>query len=179
MLSKWLMLVAALGSAGIVSVTTGCASGGWKLTRDYARFVNRQHIIIRCILYILTSVVFVATMIIDAVIFNTMDFWQGRVSQGTFEFQQDGRRYIARHSISAETQLRQSQIEVFAGDHRLQDLTLREVSGGKIDVFVNGVHRGQVENIESLPMISFFDAEGKKTGSQAILADSLIAKASR
>lgn len=173
------MIGTAIWSALLMSLSTGCASGGWKLTRDYARFVNRQHVIIRCVLYILTSVVFVATMIIDAVIFNTMDFWNGRVSQGTYEFQNEGRKFIARHSLSPETRLRESRIEVFEGERRVQDLTLREVAGGQIDVYMDGVHRGRVENIESLPTVTYFDAKGNKTGSQAILGDALIAKATR
>lgn len=53
-------------------LATGCASGGFKLTRQYAQFVNRQQLILRIVLYILTSIVFAATLLIDAVIFNTM-----------------------------------------------------------------------------------------------------------
>ena len=50
-------------SVSILSVTqVGCASGGFKLTRQYARFVNKQQIIIRIVLYILTAVVFLATL---------------------------------------------------------------------------------------------------------------------
>lgn len=176
---KWGMIGTAIWSAWLVSVSTGCASGGWKLTRDYARFVNRQPIIIRCVLYILTSFVFVATMLIDAVIFNTIDFWQGRVSQGTFEFNKEGRRFVARHTLSPETHLRESRIEVFESDKRVQDMILREVAGGQIDIFVDGVLKGRVDNIESAPLLSFYNKSGEKTGSELMFQETIIARAAQ
>lgn len=174
-IKKWGMIGTAVWSAWLVSVSTGCASGGWKLTREYARFVNRQHIIIRCVLYILTAVVFVATMLIDAVIFNTMDFWDGRVSQGTYEFNEQGRRYLARHTLSPETGLRESRIEVFEGDKRLQDTILREVAGGQIEIYVDGVLKGRVDDIRSAPMLSFFNEKGEKTGSRLMFQETIVA----
>ena len=81
---KPLLCVTALSVAMLA--TAGCASGGFKLTREYARWVNSKNIILRIILYILTAVVFAVTMLIDLVVFNTMDFWNGTVSQGDYKF---------------------------------------------------------------------------------------------
>lgn len=136
-LVKSLLILTAAWSA--LLTTAGCASGGYKLTRQYAGFVNRQPLILRIVLYILTSIVFAATLLIDSVIFNTMDFWEGRVSQGTFEFQKDGKSYVAQHSYLPGTRLRQSHIQVFqTGGKMIQDVVLRETTDHAVEVFVDG-----------------------------------------
>ncbi|MES2854537.1 MAG: hypothetical protein V4692_01685, partial [Bdellovibrionota bacterium] len=52
-------------ACAIMALSTGCASGGFKYTRKYAQFINGQMILIRIILYIFTSIVFVITMLVD------------------------------------------------------------------------------------------------------------------
>lgn len=121
----------------------GCASGGFKLTRKYAQFVNSQNIIIRIVLYILTSVVFAATLLIDAVVFNTMDFWEGRVSAGEHTFEKDGKLYAVKHFYSGEKNLRNTQIQVFDKDtHGVGKaesvILLSETEDGQVNVFENG-----------------------------------------
>ncbi len=75
--SKTLFYIGSFLACTIMAITAGCASGGFKLTRKYASWLNSNNIIIRIILYILTSVVFAVTILIDMVIFNTIDFWEG------------------------------------------------------------------------------------------------------
>src|SRR4051794_31680669 len=89
--------VTALAAVMAMALTTGCASGGFQLTRQYAGFVNRQPTILGAVIYILTIPVFVVTLIIDMVYFNTMDFWSGKVSAGTYEFNKDGKVFQVVH----------------------------------------------------------------------------------
>ncbi|MEK6554928.1 MAG: DUF3332 family protein [Bdellovibrionota bacterium] len=161
---KQMRLGIMLFAAGIMSLATGCASGGFKLTRSYAGFVNKQNIILRIILYILTSIVFAVTMLIDMVVFNTMDFWNGRVSQGDYKFDQDGTAYAVNHKI-LDNGLRRSHIEVFNQETntKIQDVVLQETPEFDIEVFVNGKLKGRVADISSVPQVSLFNSKGEAT----------------
>lgn len=172
-LIKFGMIFTAIWTA--VLATTGCASGGWKITRQYAQFVNKQSLIIRIILYILTLVVFAVTIAIDAIIFNTMDFWEGRVSQGIYQFNKDGRQYVAHHSYQ-ENKLRVSRLEISENGKLLQEVILRETPDQKIDVIVDGVKKAEVDSINSVPNLSYFDAKGVKTYSAPMFTEVLLAK---
>ncbi|HVK62105.1 MAG TPA: hypothetical protein VM432_11160 [Bdellovibrionales bacterium] len=159
-------------ACSIMAFTTGCVSGGFKLTRQYAGFVNRQHIVLRVVLYILTSVVFVATLLIDAIVYNTMDFWEGRVSQGTYEFSEDGKLYQARHEISPETSLKRSVIHVLGKDRAvLQTVVLQETPNHEIEVSIDGKVRTRVKNLESIPVATIFDDKGKIVKTELIVSD--------
>lgn len=136
-----------------------CASGGFKLTRQYAGWVNSQNLILRIILYILTSVVFAVTLVIDAVIFNTMDFWNGRVSQGTYEFEKDGKKYIVTHSYHGQG-LRQSAIQVSHLD-KTELILIKETAQNTIELWQNGTFTGCVEHIDTVPLWSD-NLSGKK-----------------
>lgn len=152
----------------IVAFTSGCASGGFKLTREYAGFVNRQHVVIRVILYILTSVIFFATLLIDLVLNNTMDFWDGRVSQGTYTFSTEDKTFVVQHDISSEG-LKSSHIEVFAKDKaKLQDVTLKQTAQLDIEVFVDGQLKGRVSDIHAVPRLSVFNSRGERTENRAL-----------
>jgi hypothetical protein len=105
-----LFYVASFVACGIMALTTGCASGGFKLTRSCARWVNKQNLILRIIIYIFTAVVFAVTILIDYVIFNTIDFWEGTVSGGHYDFQDSDRNYHAFHEVMPGTQLKRSTI---------------------------------------------------------------------
>ena len=159
--AKPVSYLSALLACGVMSLAAGCASGGFKLTRQYAQFVNKQDLIIRIILYILTAVVFVATVLIDMVIFNTMDFWEGRVSAGSYEFKDAQKLYHAKHEYQPGTNLRRSILRVFDDKNvPLQEVVLTETAGHEIEVTVDGVLRGKVHSLSELPMISVYDAKG-------------------
>lgn len=163
-----------------MALTTGCASGGFKLTRQYARFVNRQMIIIRIVLYLLTAIVFAATLLIDMVIFNTLDFWQGKVSEGTYDFKSGDKTYHVRHEILPETLLKRSTIQVLGQNQQLlQQTVLQETAVGEIEMLVDGELRTRVRDISGVPVASIFDAKGRFVEDQFVLfsdyAQSLIA----
>ena len=161
-LGKILFYAGAMTACTMMAFTTGCASGGFKLTREYARFVNSKHIVIRIILYILTAIVFAVTMLIDMVINNTIDFWQGRVSANTYEFHENDKTFIVQHEILPETNLKRSTIKVMDADKKLlQTVVLKQTSDQQIELLVDGVLRTKVENIYSIPQLSSFDKSGK------------------
>lgn len=160
--SRSLYITGTFTACLMMMFTTGCASGGFKLTRQYARFVNSQHIIIRIVLYILTIVVFAVTMLIDMVINNTIEFWEGRVSANTYEFQQDGKTYVAKHEVLSETNLKRSTITILDENKKLvQTVVLAETPKHEIELFVDGVLRTKVDGIRSLPQITSYDKNGK------------------
>lgn len=153
--------IGAFVACAVMSLATGCASGGFKLTRTYAQFVNSQNIIIRIILYILTGIVFAVTILIDLVINNTMDFWDGRVSAGDYQFKQDGKTYLAHHELLPGSGLRKSTIRVLDDkDHQLQEVVLSETSAGDIEVRVDGRLRGRVHGISEIPIASIYGSDG-------------------
>lgn len=150
-----------LVSIGMLALTTGCASGGFSLTRKYARFVNGQNIIIRIILYILTGVVFAVTMLIDLVIFNTIDFWEGRVSQGTYHFEKDGMKYAATHEFQEGTKLKKSTILITeVATNKIQKIQLLETPKGEVEFYLDGKLKTKASSISEFPIISQYDDNG-------------------
>ncbi len=156
-------------ACSIMALNSGCVSGGFKLTRDYAGWVNKQDVVIRILLYILTLVVFVVTILIDVVINNTEDFWDGRVSQGIYNFYRDGKTYQAHHEVLPGSKLRRSTIEVRDSNKKmLQIVVFRETSAGEVELYVDGQLRTRVKNISKLLVVSTFDKSGKKIEEKAI-----------
>ena len=149
------------GSVLLTGLTTGCASGGYKLTRTYAGFVNKQPLILRIVIYLLTGVVFAVTMLIDVLLFNTQDFWEGRVSAGSYRFEKEGQIYVAHHQ-HLPGGLRESRLEVFSREKtRLQEILLRETTNAQIEMYVDGVLKARVQDIFSVPQVAVFDAKGQ------------------
>ncbi len=159
---KKVFFPSALFACFAIGLTTGCASGGFKLTRQYASFVNRQDIIIRVVLYLLTGIIFAVTLWVDFVIFNTVDFWEGRVSQGTYDFKKDGKIYVAHHEFMGGGTLRRSTLQAFGSDGKqIQKVVLQETTDGQIEMFVDGKIRARVHNLSSLPVASIFNGSGQ------------------
>lgn len=104
-------------------------------------------------------VVFGVTLIIDAVVFNTMDFWEGRVSQGTFHFEKDGQSYVVEHRL--RDGLRVSRIEVRKAGRLMKTMAIEETSSGQIEYFENGVRKAQVDQISSVPRITHLASQGR------------------
>ncbi len=160
-ISRTLSYLISFTACALMAITSGCASGGFKLTRQYAGFVNKQILIIRIVLYILTGVVFAVTLLVDAVIFNTMDFWEGRVSQGTYEFTKDGKEFHVKHEV-IQGDFKRSTIQVFEKSKVLaQTVVLQETPGGEVEMFVDGKLRSRVSDISSFPVASIFDSNGR------------------
>ena len=158
-------------ACAIMALASGCASGGFKITRQYAGFVNKQMIVVRVILYLLTGVVFAVTMLIDMVVFNTMDFWEGRVSAGDYHFESGDRIYVARHEILPGSKLKRSTVKVFNKDKKLaQEIVLSEAATGEIEMMVDGKLRARVRNVSELPVASIFDVNGSLVN-EAVVPD--------
>lgn len=162
LLAKLTFYFLGLTASWLLAFTSGCASGGYKLTRQYARWLNSQNIILRIVLYILTSVVFAVTLLIDAVVFNTMDFWNGTVAAGTYHFNQDEKTYLVQHEFLSGTQLRKSTIKISdLNNEKLQEVILQETNNHKIQMIVDGKPYAEVDSLEALPSISYFDKDGQ------------------
>jgi Domain of unknown function (DUF3332) len=168
--AKIIFYVSSFLACTIMALSTGCASGGFKITRDFAGWVNTKHIVLRCILYILTLPVFAVLMLIDLVIFNTIDFWEGRVSQGTYEFKDGDKTYFVKHEILPGSRLKRSTIQlVGANGQQIQESLLRETLTGEIEYLVDGKLRSRVSNISSLPIATIFDSNEKLLEEKALL----------
>lgn len=161
-------------ASGLIALTSGCASGGFKLTRQYASFVNRQNIVVRILLYIFTSIVFAATLLIDFVINNTIDFWNGRVAAGTYNFKSGDKTFVARHEMQPGSNLKRSTIEVrdLKGD-LLQTVLLQETNKNEIEVFIDGVLRTRVRDIHDAPVASLYDTNGSPIANDLPITASL------
>lgn len=171
-LSKGLGFIGALLATLTVAFTTGCASGGYSLTRQYARWVNSQNIILRIIIYLLTGIVFAVTMLIDLVVFNTMDFWTGKVSQGVYEFDGEGKTFLVEHRLLPGSGLKHSTIKVSSTEGKLlQEVILRETASGQIEMLVDGARRALVDDFASLPQVSVFDVKGSLLKHSALWAE--------
>jgi hypothetical protein len=155
-----------------MAFAVGCASGGFKLTRSYAELVNRQNVVVRVVLYILTSVIFVVTMLIDLVYYNTMDFWDGRVAAGDYTFQQGEKTFLVKHEVLPGAPLKRSTIEIVDRDKKLlQTVVLQETTAGEIELRVDGRLRTKVRDLSSLPMITSYDALGTMTSDRIALVE--------
>ncbi len=168
--SVFLMVSLAIGVT-----TSGCASGGYKLTRQYARFVNSQNIILRIIIYIFTAIVFVATIIIDSVIFNTMDFWNGTVSQGTFEFSEGDKKFVATHSIDSDNMKRSVITASTSTGQHLQEVVLQETGNSEIQVWVDGKMTARIANIHQFPIAKHFNSNGQLAREESVLLGGMTA----
>ena len=173
-ISRFIGYTGALAACGFMALSTGCASGGFQLTRKYAGFVNKQHIIIRIVLYLLTGIVYAVTLLIDMVIFNTIDFWEGRVSAGEYNFKQGERTFHVRHEVLPGSTLKKSTIQVLNKDQSLaQTVILQQTLSGEIELHVDGVLRSKVRDIHSLPVATIYSAKG------AFVAENMVYEGTR
>lgn len=176
-MKKMAISLVAIIACALTSITSGCASGGFKLTRQYARWVNSQMIILRIVLYILTLPIYGITMLIDLVVFNTMDFWKGTVAAGAYQYNQDGKHYFVKHEIQPGTQLKKSTIEVKSQNLTLiQTMVLQETPSGEIEFLVDGKLKTKVTDISSFPIATLFGTHGEKLQEEApLLKTSVLA----
>ncbi len=159
----------------IMGLTSGCASGGWQLTRSFATWINSNGTIMRVVLYILTFVVFFVTILIDVVVNNSIDFWNGTVAQGLYNFERDGKTYNVHHEILPDTHLKRSTIRVVDSRAKLlQEVVLKQTPSGEIELYVDGKLRTRVRNISKAPIASFFDGKGHKLEERTLPLDTKV-----
>jgi hypothetical protein len=149
-------LLAAITACGIGA---GCVSGGFMTTRTVAKWLNSQNIVLRVVLYVFIWPVFLITMLADEVIFNTIDFWSGKVTAQNSVFEKDGVRVQVAHSL---TPLRRSVFTIDGknGEHSI--IELRESALGSIEVYKDGQKRTEVKDIRSaFPTYVSFENDGR------------------
>ncbi len=168
-IQKSFFYISSLLACSIMALSTGCASGGFKLTRQYAGWLNSQNIILRVVLYLFGFVIFLITLLIDAVVFNTLDFWQGRISAGTYQFEHEEKTFVVQHEITPGTNLKRSTIQIKNAEQKLlQTCVLQETTTGEIELIVDGTLRTRVHDLQTIPVASFFDAKGTHTEDQTL-----------
>lgn len=163
----------AFASALLASLMmSGCVSGGFSMTRSYAEYVNGQrNPVLRVVIYILTGIVFFVTILADVIYYNTVDFWNGRISAGDYSFDKGDRTYYAHHEVAPMTKLKSSTIRVHDKTGKLlQTVVLQETISGDVELFVDGVKRCQVKNISEMPVATIFDQKGTVVGTEFIAA---------
>jgi hypothetical protein len=176
--TKLLFYVSSYFAMAILAVTTGCASGGYKLTRQYASWVNSQTIILRVIIYILTIFIFGITLLIDSVIFNTIDFWEGKVSSGSFEFKDGDKVFQVQHEILKDSNLKRTTIhEIDQNQKIIHEVVLQETKLSEIELYIDGKINKRVKNISSIPLVSIYDSKGIVISEDFIFkSDTIFAK---
>lgn len=156
---KLTLITAAFLSVGVTLTTTGCASGGYHLSRSLAGWINKQDLLLRVILYIFVGGAFFFTIIADMIYFNTVDFWSGKVSAGVYEFKEGNKAYVVNHSFENDLKRTEIQINDLKGK-KLQNVILKETKTQEIELYVDGTLKAKVDSIESLPKITTFDTQG-------------------
>jgi hypothetical protein len=157
-------------ASGLLGLTTGCASGGFKLTRQFAGWINSQPTLLRVVCYIFLGGAFLFTIIVDLVVFNTMDFWSGRIAAGDYQFKQGDKTYLAHHEFQGQSKLKKSVLKTFDIDGKLlQEVILLETANGEVEMYENGVLKTRVSNISSLPIVSVYDTKGNLTEERVLI----------
>ena len=128
----------------------GCAAGNYGFTRSVAKWNLRMSVIPRVLIYIVFIIVPVygVAVLLDLILNNTIEFWSGKavVNAKNESFERDGYRVYVAHTRDP---LRKSEFQSYDQSGKLQGtLLLSEESSGSISVFVNGVKRGQVKEID-------------------------------
>lgn len=177
-MQKLFFYVSAFLASSVIALSTGCLSGGFKLTRQYARWVNSQMIILRIVLYIVTLPIYAVTLVVDAVLFNTMDFWNGTVAAGAYKFDHEDKTYFVNHGFQPGTQLKKTQVQIKDKSLALlQTMDLLETPSGEIEMYIDGKLRTKVTDVNSFPIASVFNAQGEKISEEGVLTSMPLANA--
>lgn len=149
-----------LALAGTMTLQS-CLSGGWKVTRMVAKWNNSLTIIPRILIYVAFFIiqVYTITALIDSIVFNTIDFWTGTVSAMNYKYQKDGNDVAVEHS---RFPLRRSVITTSKDGVVKSVVEIKELESGKIALVVNGVLRGEFNNIRDVePSLVLYKEDGK------------------
>lgn len=157
---KMVLVVSAFLSAGLMVATSGCASGGYSISRSFAGWINKNNILLRIVLYIFLGGAFLFTLVADLLVMNTIDFWTGKVSQGTYEFKDAEKTFVVKHSLQGD--LHQTHIEIKNSQgKKLQDILMKETARLEVEYYLDGVLKAKFDNIESVPRVTQFDRKGR------------------
>ncbi|MBL8994902.1 MAG: DUF3332 family protein [Spirochaetia bacterium] len=150
-----------LALAGTMTLQS-CLSGGWKITRMVAKWNNGFAVFPRILIYIAFFLlqVYTITSLIDGIVFNTIDFWNGTISAMNYKYQKDGMDVAVVHS---RFPLRRSVITTSKGDVVKSVVEVNELENGKIALVINGVLRGEFKNIQDVDPTLVLYKEDSKT----------------
>lgn len=88
-----------------------------------------------------------------------MDFWTGKISQGTYEFKDQQKTFVVKHSL--ENDLKRTVIEIKDLDgKKIQEVALKETADHRIEYYVDGTLKAKVDNIDSIPRVTYLDNAG-------------------
>ena len=158
---------------------TGCAAGGFKLTRGLARWNNSKSIVPRILIYIafgLLLPVYIITLLVDFVVMNTIDFWEGTVASQNVNYEEKGVHYAVAH---VRDPLRHTTIRMSIGDQLKSVVELRELENGKIALSIDGVRRAELNDIRDAgAQLTLYREDGKTPSVTRELSADLLARAS-
>lgn len=143
---------------------SGCAAGNFSLTRSVGRWNRKFTEIPRVLIYIAFVIipVYPIAMLVDLVVTNTIDFWQGgSASAMNNTIYKDGYKIKIAHSADP---LRKSIMQSYDKNEKLvSTVELRETEQHTIEVYLDGVKKSEVNSIEDgMVQISAFTDTQKK-----------------
>jgi len=106
-----------------------------------------------------------------------MDFWQGRVSSGTFDFKDADKTYHVLHETLPGTHLKRSTITITSPAEPIKVIVLNETPAGEIELSIDGRIHTRVRDISSIPMASSYNEKGVLVEEKALLFAMPIAAA--
>jgi hypothetical protein len=169
--SKFFRILSVITMIAVPSMfLNGCAAGNYGLTRTVAKWNLKMSVVPRVLIYIAFVIipVYGLATLFDLVINNTIEFWSGKaaVTAKNEIFEQDGHRVEVAHSMSP---LKRSEFKSYDQKGMLLATTVfAEEQSGEISVFVDGVKRGQVKEIDQniIQMMTFNGQERNISATQ-------------
>jgi Domain of unknown function (DUF3332) len=146
---RFLKLVCAV-TIGCFSVTqlSGCAAGGFGLTKSLGKWNGRFSIVPRVLIYLGLFIVqvYTLTLLFDFLLNNTIEFWSGTplVAQNQ-TFEKDGQRVVVQNTRDP---LRKTVITVYDKAGAIQTVNeLRETPTGTVEIYVNSEKKAELGSI--------------------------------
>ena len=160
------VLIAIAGAFALQS----CMAGGWHLSRKLATWNNAFPIVPRILIYIALFIlpVYEIAALVDAFWFNIGDFWKGTVSASNQKYRRNGMDVCVENTRDP---LRHTTITSRKGERIVSTVELKELAGGKIAMYVNGVLRGEVNSIRDVDLdLVLYREDGKTVAFAKILS---------
>ncbi|MEW6055997.1 MAG: DUF3332 family protein [Bdellovibrionota bacterium] len=128
---------------------SGCAGGNFNLVRSVAKWNLRMSLLPRVIVYLAFIIipVYPIALLLDAILFNTIEFWTGKpvLTAKNQKFEKDGVTVEIAHFLDP---LRRTVITSTMKDGSRSLTELRETEGKSIEIYVDQIKRGEVQNID-------------------------------
>lgn len=139
---RWIRTLSVFLTLWMVGASSsGCATGGYRFTVTYSRWLHAQPLLLRVVLYILIGWVAFVTALIDVLVNNVIDFWSGKVTTASLDqkFEKNGYMIAAHHERSP---LRKSVFDISPIDPNSKEgkhqVVFQEKQDGSIEVLQDG-----------------------------------------